>query len=1306
MPWSPQAGSPLALGEHPRLHVTEATIDSFRDAILVDPSTWRTMWQVFITYSEGRYWTTDLSETAPSGYPHFALYNLALIHLMRNNAIGDSAKADLVDSEFTYGKTQQEYYDRCRAVMIDRVRWPNPNPANYVPGISYQPDQVSPYASFGTNLQVKRTHDLGYALAYDWLYHEFAAQGHTADRNSCRDWLRYAAEGQRVLDEDFKLTEPNFSSAFLSRSLCVVAAMAVWGDWAPSSDPSSIQDCMDTFKDEYLTGGYLDMHIQSAQTHGGHSHHAGAYTQYEPSFLITPLDAVFTANNTNYNISGDQATQSDWLGLHWRWLLALSDPWTWPIGRQLIMGDGQWDQIYSGTQLVPLGCCTSVRLLGGAGANNSRFLAWFRDRFNASFRRQDTFSFTKEMIGTQILLDSPSVSALSPSAAGLPLSGKYCWDGVRIFKTDWPAGGEAAYTIQTGSVITLGYKRPLDGHDWQGVSGERMPVGMHIAHRGRLIMGRHVNRTSEGGRSPIVSFRSASPPAGATGLFDTGILKGLDSANERLSSYTTGAKSNVGGVERESYMPGSAHDNDHPFDYERINHLPHYASARVDTYKQEYLIFRPTGGNNTKHMYVVEFGRCKRKSTYKPIREFCCAYCPEIDGKHGGLGPEKVADGHWLFTGAASRDATVRNDRAVDPYNASYIFNGKDPYCGHTHGGRGVCWMTSVLPLDANRQVRLRGGPKNVSSQGVYPRVPAGTVDPAYVDPDSWGNELWSDNGEDSSTKAVDFPTFRNWPGAPSNDQGSGAHWIGSYGIQIEDTRDIDDIQFLTVFQTGDSTLIGTQVRSTVTRLSGSGFEGVAIDDVDVFRVGIFSSNGADLTTVSYTITSANPVEHVVSGLKLNSIYKVLKDAVQIDLISSGPGGVVYFRTDDASTFTVELETAITSSVSIATNILGLIRSSKSVAMNASEEGSISSSINAAVSVNACIQSLAYVSMCSSMGAIVHAESTFDNTEMGLWGQVFSKNPSSMSLIDVRPDDLDNTELGDWGQTFSLNPYRGDDAEPRPDTLDITDLDISGSPGPRIEIGPKTSLVATSISVAVCSTQLVSSTPSVSTDVIGGVSASTSSQSDVLGVSSTGKAVALSALATASSQIGASCSTLISIASSIGCQTDVAGLLLSGKSIQVLTLAPASSQKSASCDTLTRTISTGNVAASSSAGIATAGISVSCLIGQLLSAQKSPALDVAAILSKSFSSSCDVLMRLISSKDIGLEAIGRVSASLSVAVVGIGTDMSTQVLYHVSKMDVTSRQSISKMDVTSRHEISKLDVTSRHHRSVIRIEDF
>lgn len=909
MPWSPNPGSPLDLKLHPRLHVTAATIDSFRDAILVPASAYNAMWQSFATYSCNTYFSTDLSDYPPSGLRHFVLYNLALIHLMRNPAIGDSTKANSVDSTFTWGsptRTKQAIYDRCRAAMIDRTAWPNPNPANYVPGLSYDRDQGAPYGSFGSNLQVKRTHDVGFALAYDWLYHEFAAQGHTVDRDSVRDWLKLAAEGQRVMDEDFKITQENFSSAVLSRSHSFFSAMAVRGDWSPSADPAAIQDAMDTWQDEYLSGGVYDMHLESTAADGGHSHHGGVYTQYEPLFLILFLDAMLTANGINYNLAGDQSTKSDWLGKHWRWLLALSEPWSWPHGRQLYIADGSWEQRMQDIQIVRMGACLSARLIGGASATNSRFLQWFRNQFSVGdFRDQTVFTFSREMGGSQILLDAPGISPLTPVDAGLPLSGEYCWGGVRVFKTGFPATGAAAYTTQDASIITLGYKRPLNGHDWQGGTGERMPVGLHIAHRGRLIMQRHVNRTSVGGRAPAIVFRSASPPAGTSGLWDSGLLLGVNSKNERLSSYTTGAKSNVGGVQRKDYLSGSVHSATHPYDYERVDHTPHYSTTRVSNYSEEYLIFRPASGLNTKHVYVVAYSRCKRKSTFKPVREFCTAYCPEVSGQHGGLGPEKVADGHWSFTGSNSKNITVRNDRAIDPYNNSYVFTGIDPYTGHTHSGRGVCWVTSILPLDADRTVKVRGGPLNVVNQGLYPRVPAGTVDPAYVDPASWGYELFSDNGEDSPTKSIDFPALRFWPGAPSNDQAVGAFWIGTYTVQIEDNRSLDDIEFLTVFQTGDSALVGTQVRSPTTRLNGTGFDGVGIADPDRYRVAIFSSTGADLISVAYTITSGVAVDHVVSGLMTDAYYTVKLNGVPIpeSPVMSTAGGVVYFSTSGGGSF-------------------------------------------------------------------------------------------------------------------------------------------------------------------------------------------------------------------------------------------------------------------------------------------------------------------------------------------------------------------------------------------------------------------
>ncbi len=253
--FTPQPGSPLALHSHPRLHITQATIPTFRQFIAADFSD---------KYQEYVNWAFSTSDND------------------KYNIINEAA------------------HDPLRALMIHQAFIAA---IGAIPGISY-PGSLNDLAQRAANSLIKRLNagdDLSYAaaLVYDWTYNYLS--------ESQREQIANLELNRRIthIIYDHSIANPSvtpelmFSSRYYEGCYAWYIALAFWGD---GFIDSAADKALDTFTDVMLKDGFLDALNFVAGNDGGWPEWNG-YSSWHPRTHILNIDAWHTATGENY-ISG------------------------------------------------------------------------------------------------------------------------------------------------------------------------------------------------------------------------------------------------------------------------------------------------------------------------------------------------------------------------------------------------------------------------------------------------------------------------------------------------------------------------------------------------------------------------------------------------------------------------------------------------------------------------------------------------------------------------------------------------------------------------------------------------------------------------------------------------------------------------------------------------------------------------------------------------------------------------------------------------------------------------------------------
>lgn len=250
--FTPQPGSPLALGSHPRLYITQATIPQFRAIFASDFSD---------KYQEYVDWAFSADDNDK--------YNII------NEAAHDPLRALMIHQAFI--------------AAIGKVQ-----------GISY-PGTLNDLAQRAINSLLKGLNagdDLAYAaaLVYDWTYNYMS--------ESQREQIANLELNRRIthIIYDHSIANPSvapelmFSSRYYEGCYAWYIALAFWGDGLIDTEADK---ALDTFQNEMLNNGFLDALNFVAGNNGGFPEWIG-YASWHPRTHILNIAAWLTATGENY----------------------------------------------------------------------------------------------------------------------------------------------------------------------------------------------------------------------------------------------------------------------------------------------------------------------------------------------------------------------------------------------------------------------------------------------------------------------------------------------------------------------------------------------------------------------------------------------------------------------------------------------------------------------------------------------------------------------------------------------------------------------------------------------------------------------------------------------------------------------------------------------------------------------------------------------------------------------------------------------------------------------------------------------
>jgi len=250
--FTPQANSPLAKHEHPRMHITVETI---------------------------AHWQTVLSEQYRSEYQEYVNW-----------------AADMSDND-SYNILSAAGHDPLRAVMVHQAFIAA---IGTVQGIAY-PISIEKYAERAVNSLMRRLKagdHLSYvaALTYDWTYNFMTPDQRSQIADMMRDRLITHKVFSESLSSPLFTPQQMFSSKYYEGCYAWYIALAFWGDGLIDSEADR---SLDAFENEMLNYGYLDAQNFVAGNAGGFSEWIG-YSSWHPRTHFLNMDAWYTSTGQDY----------------------------------------------------------------------------------------------------------------------------------------------------------------------------------------------------------------------------------------------------------------------------------------------------------------------------------------------------------------------------------------------------------------------------------------------------------------------------------------------------------------------------------------------------------------------------------------------------------------------------------------------------------------------------------------------------------------------------------------------------------------------------------------------------------------------------------------------------------------------------------------------------------------------------------------------------------------------------------------------------------------------------------------------
>jgi len=275
--FTPKPNSPLAKGEHPRMHITQSTLPMWRSVL-------------------AQYYTDKFQE-----YVDWA--------------------ASMSDND-SYNILSEAGHDPLRAVMVHQAFIAA---LGKVEGIIY-PIPIEEYARRAINSLIRRLKAgdrLSYvaALTYDWTYNFMTDQ----ERQQIADLVKNRAVTHKVfehtLSNPFFTPEQMFSSKYYEACYAWYIGLAFWGDGLIDAEADQ---ALDSFYQVMLNYGYLDAHNFVAGNDGGWSEWIG-YSSWHPRTHFLNIDAWYTATGEDY-ISNPSTVNGNAIANYPKFMYYMLDP--------------------------------------------------------------------------------------------------------------------------------------------------------------------------------------------------------------------------------------------------------------------------------------------------------------------------------------------------------------------------------------------------------------------------------------------------------------------------------------------------------------------------------------------------------------------------------------------------------------------------------------------------------------------------------------------------------------------------------------------------------------------------------------------------------------------------------------------------------------------------------------------------------------------------------------------------------------------------------------------------------------------
>lgn len=380
----PSANSPLARGEHPRLHVSPDTIEALRQKI---ESHYLDEYRDLVAWVDRNFAATEERRGGLMA-DYFAFVGL----LGKLDGVG-------------YAHALSDYSSRAVDVLVAKAS--AGTPSTHVTGYSLHDDYQA------------------MARAYDWAWPHLSG----SQRSLVAGWLAAAANAQaELIDSRTDL----FSSKYFESPPAWYIALAFYGDGYRDAEAQAL---LDRFATTMLGGRWLDAQNWAARPHGGVTELA-EYGLFHAERHILHIDAWRTATRENYFAMGTSLAAPDYMRYFPQYVAYRLMPAQPDLLEKWGQSDADIAVSIADSTLQMLG--TPLTTIDPEMASLNR---WILDRQGLD---EPTFSHDGML---QCLLGDRSAPPRSPRELGLPLTRHFEGTGMVVMRTGFESQDDTLLVV-------------------------------------------------------------------------------------------------------------------------------------------------------------------------------------------------------------------------------------------------------------------------------------------------------------------------------------------------------------------------------------------------------------------------------------------------------------------------------------------------------------------------------------------------------------------------------------------------------------------------------------------------------------------------------------------------------------------------------------------------------------------------------------------------------------------------------------------------------------------------------------------